>query len=99
MQTINLTDEEKRRFLGEHFYYEVMMLMFCYDRMVEFQRARDAYSNNMALESFLFHARNLREFFYSKTKRPDDARAYEFVESTDEWERVKPNETDSIEEV
>lgn len=99
MQTINLTDEEKRQFLGEHFYYEVSMLVFCGGKIGEFQCARDTYSTNMALESFLFHARNLREFFYSETKRPDDARAYEFVKNKGEWEQLKPEETDSIKEV
>jgi hypothetical protein len=95
----NLTDEEKKEFLGEHLYYEVKMLHFTATKLTEFTRT-DIWNTNMALESFLFHGRNLREFFYCGDKRHQtDARAYEFVKDRKEWKEVRPPETDRIKKV
>lgn len=63
-------------------------------------QSRDKNFGNMALETFLLHARNLREFFYKDDKgRPDDARAFELFMDKDPWKKLRPNETDSIKEV
>lgn len=62
-------------------------------------QSRDGNFGNMALETFLLHARNLREFFYKQDKRSDDARACDFFTHRDSWEKLKPNETDSIAKV
>ena len=60
---------------------------------------RDGNSRNMALETFLLHARNLREFFYSDRKRDDDARAFHFFPDKNSWEKLRPKETDSIRDI
>lgn len=98
-KSINLTDEEKRQFLEEHFSYEVIMLSFSANKLIEFNCIKDTYCTNMALETFLFHARNLMEFFYYDKKYPTDARAYDFLKDKAEWEKIKPKETDSIEKI
>lgn len=54
---------------------------------------------NMALETFLLHARNLREFFYGEKQFQDDARAYQFFTDKECWKKIRPGETDSIKEV
>ncbi len=64
------------------------------------EQSRDGNFGNMALETFLLHARNLREFFYRDDKGGhDDARAFEVFKDKDPWRKIRPNETDSIKEV
>lgn len=98
MKATNLDDEEKKRYLREHFYYEVKMLGFSIAKVIEFKRAKDQGSTNMALEDCLLHARNLKEFFYYK---PHESylRAYDFVENKTKWGRDKPEKTHWIKEV
>jgi hypothetical protein len=62
-------------------------------------QSRNGNAGNMALETFLLHARNLREFFYTEPKFPDDARAFHFFPDKNSWEKLRPNETASIEDV
>lgn len=90
MKATNLDDEEKKRYLREHFYYEVKMLDFAAAKLAEFAPT-DIWNRNMALETFLLHARNLKEFFYYKPCKPY-LRAYDFVENETEWDRDKPAE-------
>ena len=53
-----------------------------------------------ALETCLLHARNLREFFYHDDKRyKTDARPSDFFRDKNEWERVRPQETNWIKKV
>lgn len=98
MKATHLDDEEKKRYLREHFYYEVKMLGFSVAKVIEFKRAKDQGSTNMALEDCLLHARNLKEFFYYK---PHESylRAYDFVENKTKWDRDKPEKTHWIKEV
>jgi len=99
MKAMNLTDEEKQELLGEHFYYEVKMLSFTATKLIEFTQI-DIWNKNMALETFLLHARNLREFFYRDSKQHEtDARAYEFVKERNKWEEARPEETEWIKKV
>ena len=98
MKATNLDDEEKKRDLREHFYYEVAMLCFSMTKVMAFKRAKDQSSTNMALEDFLLHARNLKEFFYYKPHKLY-LRAYDFVENRTKWDRDKPEKTDGIKEV
>jgi hypothetical protein len=92
-----LTDAELKKFLEEHFSYEVEMLYFSVTKLIEFKQINDSGGINMALETFLLHARNLREFFYYDTKKfPTDARASDFFEEGNLWREIRPDETDSI---
>ena len=61
--------------------------------------SEDRSFTNMGLETFLLHARNLREFFYGEEKYPHDARAYHFFADKECWEKMRPDETDSIKDV
>lgn len=98
MKATNLDDEEKKCYLREHFYYEVKMLVFSVPKIIEFQRAKNQGSTNMALEDCLLHARNLMEFFYYKPHKLY-LRAYDFVENKTKWDRDKPEKTHWIKEV
>jgi len=52
---------------------------------------------NMALETFLLHARNLVEFFYTKHKKySTDVRALDFFENKGSWIGSRPNLTGSL---
>ena len=100
MEIIHLTDEQKKGFLEEHFYYEVEMLEFSVTRLEESRLAGNQDSVNMAIDACLLHARNLREFLYSDEKKyGTDARAYEFVRDKSEWRKDRPPETHWIKEV
>ncbi len=62
--------------------------------------ASDPNNINMALETFLLHARNLREFFYNDNKRYDtDARAWDFLEEKNLWQKLRPAEMESMIEI
>ena len=104
MKKIDLTKlsgQKEKAFLEEHFYYEVSMLIFAVRRLFEITRngRRDQNSINMALETLLLHARNLREFFYAEMRQKDDARPENFAGDIDKWKRERPEETDLIKEV
>lgn len=61
------------------------------------EQANDANNINMALETFLLHARNLKEFFYNDNKRYDtDARAWDFLEDKNLWQKLRPAEMGSM---
>jgi len=115
------TDDDKRRYLEEHFFYEVKMLMYSFEQLTKSSKyggehrtsltdisppgiqqawesgSRDALFLNMALETFLLHASNLREFFYGDRKRfPGEARSSDFL---DLWETLRPKESMEIERV
>lgn len=97
MKATNLNDEEKKRYLREHFYYEVKMLHFAVCKFA-LTDILDIWNRNMALETFLLHARNLKEFFYYKPCKKY-LRAYDFVENEIKWDRDKPKKTHWIIEV
>lgn len=99
-QELTRSSEEKRKFLDEHFRYEVDMLYHSFVKLVEFQQASDQPSINMALETFIFHARNLMHFLYEDSRRKKrDARAYDFLPSKDVWRSARPKKTASLQMV
>ena len=85
--------EEKKLYLEEHFYYEVMMMLFSYKKSENSKYiTTDFREDNLAIEGFLLHVRGLIEFFfYSAVKK--DARAYEFVEN---WNDIQPKIKDEM---
>jgi len=115
------TEDDKKRYLEEDFFYEVKMFMYSFEQLTKpsnigeehkasvtyinipsIQRALesgfgDAFFLNMALETFLLHARNLREFFYGDRKKfPDDVRSSDLL---DQWETLRPKESMEIERI
>lgn len=89
------SDEEKFKFLAEHFFYEVQQLLVA----VYVVKSPIPYWMNIKLEVFLLHARALYEFFYSENKlnEEDDARAYDFVLDIDKWRKERPIKSNYIE--
>ena len=89
------TDEEKFKFLAEHFFYEIQQLLVA----VYVVKHPLPFWINIKLEVFLLHARSLYEFFYSKEKRnDDDARAYDFIVDVNKWVRERPLKSNDIEQ-
>ncbi len=89
------TDEEKFKFLAEHFFYEIQQLLVA----VYVVKHPLPFWINIKLEVFLLHARSLYEFFYSKEKRnDDDARAYDFVGDVNNWLKERPLKSSDIEQ-
>src|SRR3989344_7563742 len=82
--------EEKKFYLEEHFYYETIMMLFCFRKSSNTKYiTTDLREDNLALEGFLLHTRGLIEFFFlPPSKKYNDARASEFVIS---WDHIKPN--------
>jgi hypothetical protein len=87
---VELTPAEKSTFLKKHFKYEVDMLTFTYKKEEELAKGKSekVASHNMAVESFLLHARNLADFFLwdgqKEKKFVDDSYAIDFVDQ-DIW--------------
>jgi len=91
----NRSDGEKKRFLEEHFWYEIWMFVSAVDALAQFMSLqKNQIYINMALEDVLVHGRPLREFFYREDRaKDDDARPMDFVEDYDKWKRERPEET------
>ena len=81
------SEEERKRFLKEHFYYEVWMLVSAVDRLIEFMSSGKSQTYiNIAQEDVLVHGRLLREFLYREDRtKDDDARPMDFVKDYDRW--------------
>jgi|GEM_PF-2818912 len=73
-----------KKFIEEHLLYEFQMLIFTYKMNIPSQ-----IGENIRIDLFLLHARNLIEFFYIKDPGNPEyeyARAFEFVKGPDAWE-------------
>lgn len=83
-----LTDKEKKKFLDKHFFYEIQMLDFAVNKIIEQKRKRktNKYLNDMAVDTCLLHARNLHEFFF-KSRSKGYIRALDIV---DTWKLLEP---------
>lgn len=90
METNNL-----KRFLEEHFVYEVDMLYISLNHLVQAIRQNDNENRNLTLECFLLHYRNIIEFLFFDKKFPDDARAIEFIDRN-EWSILNTSYTDDL---
>jgi len=89
-----------KKFLNEHFVYEANALYFAMVKLHDQDKIENKNQDeiNMALESFLFHGRNLIEFFYYKNDAENYSRAFHFIEK-DEWLKIRPKKTKQISEV
>ncbi len=81
------TDEELKETAEGHIVYEVDMLGKCASVL---SRRPDQLTQNMALESFLVHVRNLRDFLYGESTKPDDVVAGDFFPGPGQWEVIRP---------
>ncbi|MBE0479046.1 hypothetical protein IBX65_08035 [Candidatus Aerophobetes bacterium] len=94
IQPTNRSDDEKKRFLNEYFYYEVCMLLSAVNILCEFQSlGKEQAYKNLAMEHALVHGRLLREFFYSESRKKDDAHPVDFVSDFNKWKTERPPET------
>lgn len=82
-----------KNFLEEHFIYEVNMFCASLENIIEFKKQNNFCIDNLALENFLLHFRNIVEFLYFDKKYPDDARAKEFISSAT-WSLLGKSYTD-----
>ena len=89
------TDEELKETAEGPIVYEVDMLQEC-ARVLS--RPLNQLTQNMALESFLVHVRNLREFLYDAGTNPDDVVAGDFFPGPGQWEGIRPPMPKVIEE-
>lgn len=88
-------EHDHKKFLGEHFCYEVEMLIFSIQRLSEANQRKEVGDINMSLETFLLHSRNLIEFFYFPPSK-EYARAVDFI-SLKTWDKVRPPKNEKIE--
>jgi len=89
-----------KNYLNEHFVYETNALCYAKARLVEINESEGRKQDeiNMALESFLFHSRNLIEFFYYDRDAKNYSRAFHFI-GRGKWLEERPQKTKLIEEV
>ncbi len=81
------TDEELKETAEGPIVYEVDMLRKCASVL---SSPLNQLTQNMALESFLVHVRNLREFLYDAGTNPDDVVAGDFFPGPGQWEAIRP---------
>ena len=81
------TDEELKETAEGPIVYEVDMLRKCASVL---SSPLNQLTQNMALESFLVHVRNLREFLYDAGTNPDDVVAGDFFPGPGQWEDIRP---------
>lgn len=92
-------DNFLKAFLGEHFWYEIDMLLYSVTTLDQSARNNNQSGINMALDNFVAHGRNLLEFYYyQKSGGSNYARATHFVDSSN-WEKVRPPKTELIKEL
>jgi len=89
-----LSEQQLKEYLEEHYHYEIAMLAFSFQQLLENQRPPDQNKNNMAIECFLLHARNLYEFYYHSPNK-DYSRATNFIL---DWDKYRPAKTTAIKE-
>ncbi len=99
---VALAPDEKEIFLEKHFGYEIEMLHHAFKKCPN-GKAKDN-NENMAIECFLLHARNLQDFFLGQKNKLDDALAIHFMEESEQtnWNsRVKQkySEKDELKEL
>jgi hypothetical protein len=98
-----MVDKTKKDFIQEHFYYEATEMLLAVQhgrRLIKLAAENNIPSQwveNISLECFLTHGRNLLEFFY----RPSDKhpRAEDFLKEGVEWSSVRPPMTDNIKQL
>lgn len=89
-----MDEKNLKKFLNEHFCYEVEMLYSAVVSLKYYSIATSRRGTNISLENFLFHGRNLLEFFYYKPKN-NYAKATHYIES-DKWQQTRPEKTKNI---
>lgn len=86
--------EDLKKFLDEHFTYEVEMLYHAIVKWKKYHQPFDQNEINMSLECLFFHGRNLLEFFYYKPVK-GYSRATHFVDEN-KWKQTCPSKTKNI---
>lgn len=94
------TEAEKKRFLSEHFIYEVHMIGVSAEVIIQENQKPifDQDKINMSLECLLLHGRNLIEFFYYSGNQRDYARAHHYIEKS-QWLQLRPSKGKYISEL
>jgi len=85
------SDEELKEFAEEHLAYEVNMMRDAAKGLS--QPSNSQFVINALLESFTIHLRALIDFIWGEPSnvRKDDAIACDFFNSTEQWEKVRPD--------
>ena len=90
--------EEKKELLNHFFLYEIGML----ESMTKFHKnlfhapVDRQFVENIIVETYLLHGRNLLEFFYYDDQQQDKATANEFLEKGKDWKKLRPPLTESL---
>jgi|WetSurMetagenome_2_1015567.scaffolds.fasta_scaffold93918_2 hypothetical protein len=96
----DITIEEKIIFLNKHFLYEVSMTFDLFFLDINSNNSKQKnILDNIRLESFIFHARNLIDFYYEKNKKgeryhKDDAWAIDYFDDEELWYENRPDISD-----
>jgi hypothetical protein len=90
---MKLDRQDKKQFLEEHFYYEVLMLRYSIEKFMECGSIGDNLGMNLCMEALITHSRLLAEFFFFTSDKSDYARAGHFI---DNWDKVRPIQSISI---
>lgn len=94
-----MTNEELQKYSGEHIKYEIEMLfMSVYIRRLEDQVDSIFRQgiNNVSIESFAIHLRNVTNFLYDGCKYKDDICAELYEQDPGDWKSIRPVKSENL---
>lgn len=96
MKTKDLTNEQLGSYFSEHVRYEMQQLINASDAIT---RQLPIYNGlqNMIVESFAIHLRNLISFLYPLSKRENDVCAEDFFKNFNTWHKLRPMISSTLE--
>jgi hypothetical protein len=95
MDTKDLSNEQMVMYFAEHIRYEIQQLIISTDAISRQLSIRNGFQN-MVVESFAIHLRNLITFLYPSNRRGNDVCAEDFFTSTDTWHALRPEISEAL---
>jgi hypothetical protein len=81
---------------SKHLHYEFWMLASLAGGLASGITA-DLWLRNALLESFVIHVRVLIDFLYAERPKPDDVIAADYFSPSEEWEKLRPAQSETLE--
>lgn len=80
---------------SNHLHYEFWMLTSLAKGLAS-SIAANGWLPNALLESFVIHVRVLLDFLYVEQPKPDDVIAADYFPSSEEWEKLRPAQSETL---
>jgi hypothetical protein len=90
-----LSKSELLEYSKEHLFYEIEML-YGTAQEIAFGQQSPLVVKNALVESFAFHLRNLIDFLYHPSPKPNDVVAKHFMDDPIQWEAILPQQSQNL---